>query len=168
MIRVVSYNIRAGLGTDGVRSIRRIAEVLSVLAADVVCLQEVDQHVPRSWLANQPKYLSTRLGMQAAFQKNVHFASGAYGNAILAKPAISDCRCHPLPGTGEPRGLLEVIAPLDGHEVHIFCTHLGLDEDERVEPVRLTEPEIDGMIGRNEIKDAKTFAAWHLWKARRK
>ena len=136
MIRLVCYNIRAGLGTDGVRSIRRIAEVLATLAPDVVCLQEVDQHVPRSWLANQPKFLSTRLGMQVAFQKNLHFASGAYGNAILMKPAISDCRCYPLPGNDEPRGLLEVIAPLDGRDVHIFCTHLGLSEEERLEQVR--------------------------------
>lgn len=136
MFRVVTYNIRAGLGTDGVRSIRRIAEVLSVLAPDVVCLQEVDQHVPRSWLANQPKYLSTRLGMQAVFQKNLRFASGAFGNCVLVRPAARDCRCHPLPGTGEPRGLLEVIARMDERDIHVFCTHLSTERDERVQQAR--------------------------------
>ena len=136
MLRIVSYNIRAGLGTDGVRSIRRIAEVLSVLAPDVACLQEVDQHVPRSWLANQPKYLSTRLGMQSVFQKNLRLASGAFGNCVLVKPGARDCRCYPLPGTGEPRGLLEVIAPIEGQDVRIFCTHLGIDREERVEQAR--------------------------------
>lgn len=137
MFRVVSYNIRAGLGMDGRRSIRRIAEVLAPLSPDIVCLQEVDQHVPRSWLANQPKFLSTRLGMQAVFQRNVAFdGGGGFGNCILAKPVVQHCRCHPLPGGGEPRGLLEVAAALDGQHVTVFCTHLGLQADVRAEQAR--------------------------------
>lgn len=133
MFRVVTYNIRAALGLDGVRSIRRIAEVLASLSPDVVCLQEADQHVPRSWLANQPKYLSTRLGMQAVFQRNVSFGEGGFGNCVLVKPIAGHCRYHPLPGDGEPRGLLEVTATLDREEATVFCTHLSLDRDARVE-----------------------------------
>jgi len=136
MFRVVTYNIRAGLGLDGIQSIRRIAQTLAPLNADVVCLQEVDQHVPRSWLANQPKYLSTRLGMQAVFQKNLSIGRGGFGNCVLVKPAALHCRHHPLPGTGEPRGVLEVTASLDGYEVGVFCTHLDIDRQERVEQAK--------------------------------
>ncbi len=131
MIRVVTYNIRAGLGTDGVRSIRRIAETLASLSPDIVCLQEVDQHVPRSWLANQPKFVSTRLGMQVVFQKNVKFPSGAFGNCIFSKSGIRDCHCHPLPSDGEQRGLIQAIVHLDGRDTSIYCTHLSTERDER-------------------------------------
>ena len=136
MFRVVSYNIRAGLGMDGRRSIRRVAEVLAPLSPDIVCLQEVDRGVPRSWLANQPKYLGTRLGMQAVFQRNVIFdGGGGFGNCILA-PVAQHCRCHPLPGDGEPRGLVEVSAMVNGQHVTVFCTHLGLDSETRFQQAK--------------------------------
>lgn len=136
MFRVVTYNIRAGLGVDGVRSVRRIADVLIPLSPDIVCLQEVDQHVPRSWLANQPKYLGTRLGMHAVFQRNISFGAGGYGNSVLVKQPVRHCRCHPLPGGGEPRGVLEVTASLDGQDVTAFCTHLAIERTVRVEQAR--------------------------------
>lgn len=147
MFRVVSYNIRAGLGTDGVRSIRRIANVLLDLKPDVVCLQEVDQHVPRSWLANQPKYLSVRLGMQATFQRNLSFGAGGFGNCVLTKPPARHCRCHRLPGSGEPRGLLEVLCPLDGTDVAVFCTHLSTDEGVRLEQARHVREIVRAHVG---------------------
>lgn len=131
MIRVVTYNIRSGLGTDGIRSIRRIANVLVDLKPDVVCLQEVDQHVPRSWLANQPKFLGMRLGMQAVFQRNISFGVGGYGNCVLVKPRADHCRCHRLPGGGEPRGLLEVQTTVDGNDLLVFCTHLSTAREAR-------------------------------------
>lgn len=40
-----------------------------------------------------------------------------------------------------------------------------LDEDEHVEPVTLSEEELDTMIRNGEIADAKTLAAWMLYKA---
>lgn len=132
MFRIVTYNIRAGLGLDGIRSIRRIAEVLAPLNADVVCLQEVDQHVKRSWLENQPKFLGTRLAMHEVFQKNLDLQTGGYGNSILTKSLILHCRQHPLPGEGEPRGLLEVLVSLDGEEVTVFCTHLATAKESRI------------------------------------
>lgn len=136
MFRVVTYNIRGGLGLDGVRSIRRIAEVLASLSPDIVCLQEVDQRIPRSWLSNQPKYLSSRLGMQAAFQRNINYGIGGYGNCVLVRPHVVHCRCHRLPGDGEPRGALEVKCRLDDQEITVLCTHLSVDERARAEQAR--------------------------------
>ena len=42
-----------------------------------------------------------------------------------------------------------------------------LDEDEYIEPVILSEAEMDAMIRNGEVSDAKTLAAWMLYKARR-
>lgn len=41
-----------------------------------------------------------------------------------------------------------------------------LDEDECIEPVMLTEAEMDGMIRDGLVTDAKTLAAWMLFKVR--
>lgn len=132
MFSVVTYNIRSGLGLDRIRSIRRVADVLAALSPHVVCLQEVDQRVRRSWLSNQPKFLSTRLGMHAVFQRNISSGAGGYGNCVLLRPHVTHCRCYKLPGDGEPRGVLEVTTSLDDREVVILCTHLSTDAEERV------------------------------------
>jgi len=39
------------------------------------------------------------------------------------------------------------------------------DHDEEIETVLLTEEEVDGMIRRGEVQDAKTLAAWMLYKS---
>lgn len=43
---------------------------------------------------------------------------------------------------------------------------VSFDDDERIETVLVTEAELDAMIRANEIADAKTLAAWMLYKAK--
>jgi len=43
----------------------------------------------------------------------------------------------------------------------------AFDEDEHIETVTLTEAELDEMICNGEIADAKTLAAWMLFKAKK-
>jgi endonuclease/exonuclease/phosphatase family metal-dependent hydrolase len=74
--------------------------------------------------------------MQAVFQRNLKYGVGGFGNCILAKPSVIHRRFHPLPGDGEPRGLLEVTASPGGHEATIFCTHLSTEKDVRVRQAR--------------------------------
>ena len=72
---------------------------------------------------------------------------------------------------------LGVIWPTPGYcseELHLFFAELvqepgkrNLDRDENVETVCIGEKDLEGMIERNEIRDAKTIAAWTLWKARK-
>ena len=71
-------------------------------------------------------------------------------------------------------GVVALAPGYSAEQLHLFHARLAKagescpDHDEFVQSVHLTEAEIDGMIGSNEIKDAKTVAAWHLWKARKK
>ncbi|WP_372796331.1 NUDIX hydrolase [Pontiella sp.] len=44
---------------------------------------------------------------------------------------------------------------------------VSFDDDERIETVILTEEEMDEKIRANEIADAKTLAAWMLYKAKK-
>lgn len=55
-------------------------------------------------------------------------------------------------------------------EIHVFAARVepadtarGPDEDERVEPVVLTVEAFRRKVRENEIRDAKTLAAWHLF-----
>jgi hypothetical protein len=50
-MRVVSYNIQYSLGRDGVYDLARTVD--AVRDADVICLQEVDRHWPRTAMADQ-------------------------------------------------------------------------------------------------------------------
>ena len=151
---------------DGVRSIRRVAEALAPLSPDIVCLQEVDRHVPRSWLSNQPKYLSARLDMRAVFQRTISFGVGGYGNCVLVRPSALHCRCHPLPGRGEPRGVLEVTARVDGQDITVFCAHLSTEDEVRVEQARKVREVVHAVRGpkllcgdMNDVRGSQTLAA---------
>lgn len=94
----------------------------------------------RSWLSNQPKYLGVRMGMQVFFQRNLKQGVGGFGNCLLIKPIALHCRNHPLPGSGEPRGLMEVTAEIDGSEIVFFCTHLSTEINVReVQAQRVAE-----------------------------
>lgn len=47
-ICVMSYNVHNAVGMDGVRDVRRIADVIIASGADVVAVQEVDSVTNRS------------------------------------------------------------------------------------------------------------------------
>ena len=73
---------------------------------------------------------------------------------------------------------LGTIWPAPGYSserLHVFAAMLAPkkgrkqpDEDEDLETVELGEADMERMIARSEISDAKTLAAWCLWKARKK
>jgi endonuclease/exonuclease/phosphatase family metal-dependent hydrolase len=145
-MRIMTYNIRGGLGMDGKRSIRRIALVLREAGSDVVGLQEVHQRLPQSGLRDQPHALGRATGMSCLFGPAIAFGPGRYGNAVLSSIPARLRRLHPLPGEGEPRGAMEVEVSMDGRPLILFCTHFGLTTTARgeqaaalAEAVRLVE-----------------------------
>ena len=52
-LRVMSYNIRIGIGMDGNTDLTRVADVINRIAPDYVGLQEVDSVCERSGWVNQ-------------------------------------------------------------------------------------------------------------------
>ncbi len=132
-MRVMTYNIRGGLGTDGRRDIRRIAGVVRAWEPDVVCFQEVHQRLPWSGFADQPRRLRSLLGRAFVFQANVRylFGVGGYGLGIAtAYPVLRVVRCH-LPSHGERRGVLQVEMGTPAGPLTVLCTHWGLKREER-------------------------------------
>ncbi len=74
-VRVLSYNIHYGLGTDGVNDLERIAQVILRSEADIVGLQEIGTKA----MADK---LGKLTGMRAVFGRSKE-NDNSYGDAIL-------------------------------------------------------------------------------------
>jgi len=133
-LRIVTWNIHKGIGTDRKYRLDRTIDVLRELDADVVCLQEVDQGVPRSDHDHQGERLSETLGYpHHALALNVKVKGGAYGNLILSKHPLADV--HNLDLTIPPKkrrsGLVATVRTGPPHGWTIANVHLGLFHIER-------------------------------------
>ena len=130
-MKIVTYNIRGGWGSDGVRSTERIAEVLLGLSPDIVLLQEVHQRLPQTKFVDQPSRLQMSLGMPLIFQANLRLGVGGYGVAVATRYPICQVQNHLLPSVREQRGVLQVTLEVEGEPLTVFCTHWGLSGAER-------------------------------------
>ena len=118
---------------DGRRSAERIAEVILAQNADIVCLQEVHQRLPQSRFADQPGQLEKLLGLPVTFQANLRLGIGGYGLAVISRYPVGTVQNHLLPSVREQRGVLEVRLDTPNGPLVIFCTHFGLNSEERLQ-----------------------------------
>ena len=132
-LRLVSYNIKHGLGMDGALDLERVGDYLESTGADVVLLQEVDEAAARSGGIDQAAALGERLGMEARFAPFMDFQGGRYGLAILSAPEVLEAEVIALPaGTREPRAALVVTLDVAGEPLRVANAHLDwLADDER-------------------------------------
>lgn len=133
-LRIVTWNIHKGIGTDRTYRLDRVIRVLGDLDADVVCLQEVDEGVPRSALERQGNILARELGYaHAALGLNVKVKNGAYGNLTLSRMPLKDV--HNVDLTIPPKkrrsGLVTRVVTGPPHGWLIANVHLGLLNIER-------------------------------------
>lgn len=136
LIKVLSYNIRHGLGMDGKIDISRMAAALSAWDADIICLQEVDVNRPRSSSVHQPDYLADQLNMHAVFGPAINYDRGAYGNAILSRFPIVQSSNHVLPAPDPKRALLEARFEIQGKLLRLCNTHMELDRHLRLKQMQ--------------------------------
>lgn len=148
-LRLLTYNIHHGEGSDGKLDLARIARVVADQKPDLVALQEVDVKTQRTGNVDQPAELARLTGLHAAFGKGIDFQGGEYGNAVLSRFRVQSKKVHRLPAKeGEERrcALVVTVRPWeDGPEVDFVATHLNhRDEAERVREVeeihRVLEP----------------------------
>lgn len=132
-VRVVTYNIHHGLGTDGRVDIGRVTDTLSGTGGELIGLQEVDRCLPRSLFCNQARHMGRALGLRHIFGAAIRrFPCGRYGNAILSRWPVAGFKSHLLPGGGEQRVLLEAEIEMGGAKIVFYCTHLGLKQKDRL------------------------------------
>ncbi|NDR56498.1 endonuclease/exonuclease/phosphatase family protein [Aliiruegeria sabulilitoris] len=126
-LRLASYNIQKAVGVDFRRDPARIIDVINMLQADLVALQEVDKR-----LGERPSVLCRRMieaetDFRIAPLSRNEVSLGWHGNAVLVH------RDHEILATGhiglpglEPRGAVRVdIATAEG-PLAIVGAHLGL------------------------------------------
>lgn len=126
-LRVLTYNIHHGEGTDGNIDLTRTAEVIRRANADLVALQEVDRTTLRTGDVDQLAELEHLTGMHGVFGKAMDFQGGEYGVAILSRLPIDAVDNVALPGAPErePRTALSVqVATASGLRVRFTSTHL--------------------------------------------
>ena len=129
LLRVATYNIHRGRGLDGRVSLRRIAEVLRQVDADVIGIQEIYEA--------QADRLARNLGMQLVTGVTVYRSEGAYGNAVLTRLPLHGVATFDLSvRTREARGGIRVDLGFHDQTLHIFNVHLGLRGHERAKQVK--------------------------------
>ena len=130
-MRVMTYNVRGGWGSDGLKSTERIADVVKSQSPDIVCFQEIHQRLPQSRFVDQPARLERALEMPFVFQANLHLGVGRYGVGIASRCPVRGVRNHLLPSVREQRGVLQVTLESPHGLLTVFCTHWGLNGEER-------------------------------------
>ncbi len=134
-MRLAAFNIAHGRGRDRKVNLARTASVIHLLAAHVVCVQEVDRHFgERSDHVDQARELSRALNMQVVFGASVirsarNGTPREYGNAILSRLPILSHELHPLPVSPahEPRSAQRVLIELAGGTLWVINTHLSYE-----------------------------------------
>ena len=131
VLRIISFNIRNGIGMDNKTDYDRIAAIINKISPDVVALQELDSVTSRSKGVDVLKILAGKCGMKATYGASIPFQGGKYGIGILSKEAPVKTSFTPLPGREERRGLLMA----EFNHFILFCTHFSLTEADRRESV---------------------------------
>jgi endonuclease/exonuclease/phosphatase family metal-dependent hydrolase len=125
-LRLLSYNIHAGIGVDRVFDLERIAKVIREAEPEIVALQEVDRKTQRSKGIDIAKELATLTGMDFVFAESIRFQGGQYGNAVLTNLPIQSSQTIPIPEkvSVEKRSLLSVVLLWQGKPIQVLSTHL--------------------------------------------
>jgi endonuclease/exonuclease/phosphatase family metal-dependent hydrolase len=155
-LRLVTYNIRGGLGMDEVRSTQRIAEVIEQTQADIICLQEVHQRLPWSRFQDQPGHLARLLRKAVVFQANFGYGIGGFGNAILTGLPILATHSFQIPNQRErssilkmpeKRGLFRADLQPEKRGLTVFTTHWSLHANDRIETAAAVANHIRAVSG---------------------
>ena len=142
-IRVMTYNIHHGEGTDGEIDIARIARVILDAQVDVVCLQEVDCGVRRSGQVDTMAELAQQTGMRGVFGRNLDYQGGGYGNGVLTRfPVLANANHHyQMIRPNEQRGLMHMRLAVNGLEFAILNTHVDYRPDDAERLMNIVEIE---------------------------
>lgn len=131
-VRVMSYNVHNCIGIDGVKSIKRCADIVREAQPDVVAVQEVDSMSRRNNMYVLGE-MGKMAGYHAYYHRTIPYRGGSYGIGVLSKKEALSVDFHRLPCRREPRGLLVV----EFDKYYLLATHLSLVEADRLASVKI-------------------------------
>ncbi|MEO5764512.1 MAG: endonuclease/exonuclease/phosphatase family protein [Casimicrobiaceae bacterium] len=133
-IRLATWNIHGGVGSDGNYDAQRVIAVLRELRADVVALQEVASLAMHGEFLQQ---LRDALGVDVIAGRTLTRGEGDYGNALLTRyPVTRSANIELAVDRREPRNAIDALLAVSGAELRVVSTHLGLRPAERREQVQ--------------------------------
>lgn len=132
-LRVMSYNVRNGIGMDGKQDFQRVAEVIAKVNPDVMAVQELDSMTRRSKNTYVLEQIARSVKMNYVYGPAIKYDGGKYGIGLLSKEKPLHVKTVALPGREEARALLVV-----EFESYVFlATHLSLTEADQLASVEL-------------------------------
>jgi endonuclease/exonuclease/phosphatase family metal-dependent hydrolase len=134
-LKVATYNIHIGKDADNNLNLESTIETLRATGADLIGLQEIERHSPRSQFADQPRKLAEALGMQYHFEPALSVGPFEFGNAVLSRYPILATERIDLKSSKEDRVALLATVDVQGRPVRVLVTHLGLLQPERARDV---------------------------------
>ncbi len=160
-MRIATYNIHRAIGSDGLERPERTAAVLHELDADIIALQEVGY--ASGTPGNVLEYLGESIQARVIEGATLRDERGHYGNAVLSRLPVSSVRLHDISVNGrEPRGAIDLSLQLNGIEVQIVATHLGLRPGERRRQVERLVPMLEASAADIKIL-LGDLNEWFLW-----
>lgn len=138
-IRVATYNVHGCVGADRKHDPARVSRVIAEIDADIIALQEFSYPADVALETRAPVVLSEldhyecALGPTLARElRHGTRETHRYGNLVLTRHPIREVERIDLSvDRREPRGALAVTVDVDGVELHVLATHLGLSGGER-------------------------------------
>lgn len=132
-LRILSYNVRNGIGIDDKKDFDRTANVIANSMADVVAIQELDSVTGRSGNLYVLKELANRALYHYTYAPAISYDGGKYGIGIMSKQKPIATRYIALPGREEAR-----VALITEFPDYVFCcTHLSLTPEDQLLSVPL-------------------------------
>ncbi|HEX8171826.1 MAG TPA: endonuclease/exonuclease/phosphatase family protein [Thermoanaerobaculia bacterium] len=120
---VMTYNIEGHAALLKSQHIAEIAETIRRYHPDVVGLNEAHRWTWQARFHDHVGELARLTGMHATFGRSYRFMGGEFGNAVLTRGTIVSQQVHELPGTGEPRTMLETVIRVNGGTIDFYVGH---------------------------------------------
>ena len=130
-VRLLTWNIRKGVGLDGTYDLDRVVRLVSRHEPDVVALQEVDSRRARD--GGSPfEFLRRALGEHCIEARAITAPDGDYGHTVISRWPLSNPMLHDISvGRREPRRAIETVVETEHGPLHLVAVHLGLAFSER-------------------------------------
>lgn len=131
----MTYNVHRCIGLDRRHDPHRIAEIIAQHDPDIVALQELETGHPRTGNVDQAAVIAGILNHDFHYHAARQRGDARFGNAVFSRLPMRKIQCAILPTLPQiplqTRGALWVGVEVDGVEIQIINTHLGLLHPER-------------------------------------
>lgn len=122
-LTVMTFNIEGHASLLRADHIEQIAATIRKYNPDIVAINEAHRKTWQARFGDQVEDLRQLTGLNVVFGRSYRFMGGDFGNAVLTRGDIISSDVHKLPGTGEPRTLLESVVRVGGGTIEFYVAH---------------------------------------------